>query len=466
MTEIISVRFKDGGRQYYFDPVGVTFTPEQGVIVETSRGLEYGECVQGNREVEDQEVVQPLRPVIRSATEHDLEVIRKNKEREQQAFITCQEKILEHQLDMKLVSVEQNFEGSKLLFFFTAENRVDFRALVKDLAATFHTRIELRQIGVRDEAKMLGGLGICGKPFCCSSFLGEFQPVSIKMAKTQNLSLNPTKISGTCGRLMCCLKYEQDAYEDAVRRCPRVESFVETPDGVGTVTSVNLLREQVKVHIEDSDDAPKIYSNAEIHIVRNGKGKRPEGYVAPAKAELAKLRLVPDAEAPAVVKPVSPLSSALESIFQKNYEHGSEESDARGRTGDRRKNTAGRRQKNDGQRGGGETRSNGDGKKVIAGEKEKGSESRDAAAAEARKGRSDGLTGKPEHQAEGKKPTYGDGKKSRPGGKQPQEKKTAESSAPVPNTPPKLNTPKNKKQRYRRPYRGKPQSGGDGGKEA
>ena len=234
MTEIIGVRFKSGGKQYYFDPQGTPVDPGQGVIIETSRGLEYGECVQGNTMVEDDTVVQPLRPMVRLATERDLETVRRNKEKEQRAFGICLEKIAQHGLEMKLVEVEYNFEGNKILFFFTSEGRVDFRALVKDLAGVFHTRIELRQIGVRDEAKLLGGLGICGKPFCCATFLDEFQPVSIKMAKTQNLSLNPTKISGTCGRLMCCLKYEQTAYEDAVKRMPKQESFVETPEGVGT----------------------------------------------------------------------------------------------------------------------------------------------------------------------------------------------------------------------------------------
>lgn len=292
MTEIIGVRFKSGGKQYYFDPQGVQIQAGQGVIIETSRGIEYGECAQGNSMVEDEAVVQPLRPVIRVATEKDLETVRQNEEKEQRAFQICQEKIGEHGLDMKLVDVEYNFDGNKILFFFTSEGRVDFRALVKDLASIFHTRIELRQIGVRDEAKMLGGLGICGRPFCCCGFLDEFQPVSIKMAKTQNLSLNPTKISGTCGRLMCCLKYEQDAYEDAVKRMPKNESFVETPDGVGTISSVNLLRETVKVRLEDQPEAPKCYHHCELCVVRNGKGKRPEGYIAPPLAELAKLRRI------------------------------------------------------------------------------------------------------------------------------------------------------------------------------
>ncbi len=292
MTEIIGVRFKSGGKEYYFDPKGVTVKPGQGVIIETSRGVEYGECVKGNTQVEDSAVVQPLRTLVRLATQQDLDTVAKNRERETAAFKICQEKILEHKLDMKLVEVEYSFEGNKILFFFTSEGRVDFRALVKDLASVFHTRIELRQIGVRDEAKMLGGLGICGKPFCCSTFLEEFQPVSIKMAKTQSLSLNPTKISGTCGRLMCCLKYEQAAYEDAVHRMPKNESFVETPEGVGTVSQVNLLREQVKVRLEDSPETPRCFHNCEICVVRNGKGKRPEGYVAPSPEELAKLRKV------------------------------------------------------------------------------------------------------------------------------------------------------------------------------
>ena len=298
MTEIIGVRFKSGGKQYYFDPKGQQVEPGQGVIIETSRGLEYGECAQGNTMVEDEAVVPPLRPLIRLATDRDLETVEKNREKEKKAFAICQEKIAAHGLEMKLVEVEYSFEGNKILFFFTAEGRVDFRALVKDLAGVFHARIELRQIGVRDEAKMLGGLGICGRPFCCAGFLDEFQPVSIKMAKTQNLSLNPTKISGTCGRLMCCLKYEQEAYEDAVRRMPKNESFVETPEGVGTISQVNLLKETVQVRLEDQPETPKCFHNCEICVVRNGKGKRPEGYVAPPPEELAKLRKVTPVEEP------------------------------------------------------------------------------------------------------------------------------------------------------------------------
>ncbi len=290
MTEIVSVRFRPGGKQYYFDPAGLELAEGQNVIVETGKGLEYGTCVRRNTMVEDEAVVQPLRPVVRLATEKDEKQVRENRGKEKEALRTCQKLVERHGLDMKLVQVEYSFDGSKILFFFTSDGRVDFRALVKDLAGIFRARIELRQIGVRDEARMLGGFGICGKPFCCAQFLDEFQPVSIKMAKTQNLSLNPTKISGTCGRLMCCLKYEQGAYEDAVKRCPKQESFVECPDGVGTVSNVNLLKEQVKVKLEDSTEQPKSYLADEIRVVRSGKGRRPEGYEPPPREELEKLR--------------------------------------------------------------------------------------------------------------------------------------------------------------------------------
>ncbi len=294
MTEIIGVHFKGGGKQYYFDPGQLQVQVGQSVIVETARGQEFGQCITGNTMVEDTAVVQPLRPVVRIATAEDIRTVEQNHEKEKRAFRICEEKIQDHELDMKLVDVEYSFEGNKILFFFTSEERVDFRALVKDLASALHARIELRQIGVRDEAKMLGGLGICGKPFCCSTFLEEFQPVSIKMAKTQNLSLNPTKISGTCGRLMCCLKYEQEAYEDLVKKTPKVESFVETPDGVGTVSSVSLLRQQVKVRLDSAPESPKCYHNCELCVIRNGKGKRPENYVEPPLEELAKLRRIPE----------------------------------------------------------------------------------------------------------------------------------------------------------------------------
>ena len=313
MVEIISIRFKSGGKEYYFNPGGTQFQVGDGVIVETARGVEYAQCVRSNTMVDEIDLTAPLRPVVRKATPEDLRLAERNKEREKHAFLVCQQKIAEHGLDMKLVSSEYSFDGSKILFFFTSEGRVDFRALVKDLAGALHARIELRQIGVRDEAKLLGGLGICGKPFCCAQFLDDFQPVSIKMAKTQNLSLNPTKISGTCGRLMCCLKYEQEAYEDLVKHAPKQESFVETPDGAGTVTGVNLLRQTAQVRLESDPETPKTYHNCELCVVRSGKGKRPEGYVQPPLEELAKLRRQDDS-APAVTEEAS-LAAAIEAAF-------------------------------------------------------------------------------------------------------------------------------------------------------
>ena len=319
MIEIISVRFKNGGKQYYFNPNGLKFEEGDGVVVETSRGVEYGECTQPNTLIDEMELTAPLRPVLRAATTEDKETVEKNKEKEAKAFQVCQDKIIEHGLDMKLVEVEYSFEGNKILFFFTSEGRVDFRALVKDLAGTLHARIELRQIGVRDEAKMLGGLGICGRPFCCSQFLNEFQPVSIKMAKTQNLSLNPTKISGTCGRLMCCLKYEQDAYVDLVKRAPKAESFVETPDGAGTVTNVNLLRETVQVRLDSDPETARIYHNTELNVVRSGKGRRPDDYVEPPLSELAKLRRKEEEpEIPVLLREEgSSLGAAIQAVFNR-----------------------------------------------------------------------------------------------------------------------------------------------------
>ena len=358
MVEIIGVRFKSGGKQYYFDPAGLEVQPGQGVIVETSRGLEYGECAQGNTQVEEETVVQPLRPLVRIATEEDEKTVEKNREKEAKAFQICQEKIAAHGLEMKLVEAEYSFEGNKVLFFFTAEGRVDFRALVKDLASTIHARIELRQIGVRDEAKMLGGLGICGRPFCCAQFLDEFQPVSIKMAKTQNLSLNPTKISGTCGRLMCCLKYEQEAYEDLVKHTPKQESFVETPDGAGTVSSVNLLRQQVQVRLDSAPDTPQCYHNCEICVVRNGKGKRPEGYVEPPLEELAKLRRAPEPEAAPEPTSSNPLAAALEAVFNGERPPEPEGERPRGEGEGRRRRRRGGRSEG---ASGGESRSQGEG---------------------------------------------------------------------------------------------------------
>ena len=274
MTEVIGVRFRGGCKEYYFDPHGITVEPNQFVIVETAQGLEYAQCVSGNHEVEDDSVVQPLRPLVRVATENDDRTYAYNKTREKNAFEVCQKKIAERGLDMKLVRVESNFDGSKIIFFFTSDGRVDFRELVRDLAGVFRARIELRQIGVRDEAKMLGGLGICGRPFCCSQFLDDFVPVSIKMAKTQNLSLNPTKISGACGRLMCCLRYEQAAYEDLVKAVPKVGAFVETPAGYGTVSSVNILRSSLKVKLDgQGEDVFKSYQADEIAVIPGGRPK-------------------------------------------------------------------------------------------------------------------------------------------------------------------------------------------------
>ncbi|MCI8399347.1 MAG: stage 0 sporulation family protein [Oscillibacter sp.] len=274
MTEVISVRFRGGSKNYYFDPQGVQVRMGDQVIVQTAQGLEFATCTQGNHEVEDEAIVKPLCAMVRMATESDLRQVEMNRKKESEAFDICERKIADHGLEMKLVNVSAGFDSNKIVFYFTADGRVDFRELVRDLASVFRARIELRQIGVRDEAKMIGGLGICGRPFCCSQFLDGFMPVSIKMAKTQNLSLNPTKISGTCGRLMCCLKYEQNVYEDAAKRMPKVESFVQTPDGPGNVKSVDLLQETVKVSLDGTAEGLKTYRSCEIRILRNGKGSR------------------------------------------------------------------------------------------------------------------------------------------------------------------------------------------------
>lgn len=247
MTEVIGVRFKEVGKVYTFDPVGQKFQKGTSVIVETARGLECGTVIDTNHEVAEDKLVAPLKPIVRAATDADLKRVEDNAAREKKAFKICEEKIRKHELDMKLIDVEYTFDNKKILFYFTADGRVDFRDLVKDLAAVFKTRIELRQVGVRDEAKMVGGLGICGRPLCCSSHLCDFQPVSIKMAKEQGLSLNPTKISGTCGRLMCCLKYEQESYEHLIRITPKVGAVVDTKEGRGTVVDTNLISGQIKV---------------------------------------------------------------------------------------------------------------------------------------------------------------------------------------------------------------------------
>ena len=286
MADIIGVRFKNSGKAYYFDPG--EFDPEKGslVVVQTARGTECGEVVIPRKQVADETVMQPLKPVLRPANREDQHRVRENAEKEKKAFSICQKKIAEHKLEMKLVEVEYAFDGSKILFYFTADGRVDFRSLVKDLASVFRTRIELRQIGVRDEAKMLGGLGICGRPFCCSQFLGGFQPVSIKMAKEQGLSLNPTKISGCCGRLMCCLKYEQDTYEALLKVTPKQGALVSTPEGKGVVTEVNLLTGKLKVRLDKSPDSPPVdMTRKDVKVIRDQKIRVEKE----EKAKLAKL---------------------------------------------------------------------------------------------------------------------------------------------------------------------------------
>ena len=270
MAEIISVRFKDVGKNYYFDPQGKKFNVSDKVIVETSRGVECGTVSIANREIPDEDLTSPLKPVLRLATKEDIRTVEENKDKEKAAFETCQKKIAEHGLKMKLVDVEYTFDRNKILFYFTADGRVDFRELVKDLAGVFRTRIELRQIGVRDESKKVGGLGICGRPFCCNTFLGDFQPVSIKMAKEQSLSLSPVKISGTCGRLMCCLKYEQEAYEHLLRVTPKNGAIVDTDEGRGTVIDFNLLTGMLTVALEKKPDAaPIIVNRHNVKVIKD-----------------------------------------------------------------------------------------------------------------------------------------------------------------------------------------------------
>ena len=285
MATVIAVRFQKAGKLYYFDPAGIWANPGDHVIVETVRGVELGEVITSAREVPDEAIVAPLKNVLRLATEDDLRRAEANAKNEKMAFDLCLEKIAARKLEMKLISVEYTFDNSKVIFYFTANGRVDFRELVKDLAAVLKTRIELRQIGVRDEAKMLGGLGSCGRPICCGTFLGDFQPVSIKMAKEQNLSLNPTKISGQCGRLMCCLKYEQDYYEETLKKLPKVGKEVLTPDGVGNIVEINVLRERVKVKLRLSDDTFDVreYPIDDVKRVEGKAFSRPE----PKKPESA-----------------------------------------------------------------------------------------------------------------------------------------------------------------------------------
>ncbi len=273
MTEVVGVRFRNTGKMYYFAPKGLDIRKGMYVLADTSRGIEYSEAVTDVRQVEDSEIVAPLREIVRIATEEDRKTFEENKQKEKEAFQVCQEKIRNHGLDMKLIDVEYTFDGSKVLFYFTSENRIDFRDLVKELASVFRTRIELRQIGVRDEAKTVGGLGICGRVLCCASAFGDFQPVSIKMAKEQGLSLSPTKISGTCGRLMCCLKYEQEAYEDAIRRVPGVGALVETPEGKGVVEANDLLRETVQVRLDREGENGELvkFKAEEVEVLKKKK---------------------------------------------------------------------------------------------------------------------------------------------------------------------------------------------------
>ena len=307
-VEVVDIQFRPGQKVYFFDPNGAVYAPGDHVIIDTARGAEYGVCSGGNHKIPAKDVIAPLRCVIRAATSRDEQIIAENRAKEKRAYEVCMQKIDEHKLDMQLVSAEVAFDGSKILFYFTADERVDFRELVKNLAAVFHTRIELRQIGVRDKAKMVGGLGICGRPFCCASFLDDFQPVSIKMAKTQNLSLNPTKISGTCGRLMCCLKYEQDAYEDLIRTSPKLDSFVDTPEGRGTVVELDLLRQRVKVRMEENPETVSVFPNGDIAVLRSGKARKND---PPIPADLAPIsgngKRAPqpkEAEQPMMLEPI------------------------------------------------------------------------------------------------------------------------------------------------------------------
>lgn len=274
MTKVVGVRFSDTGKMYYFDPKGFDIKNGQEIIVETANGLEFGKASTGVKLVEDDEVVSPLKPVIRIATDEDRKKVEENKRKEKEAFEICNQKIQKHNLEMNLTNAEYSFDCSKVIFYFTADGRIDFRELVKDLASTLHTRIELRQIGVRDESKMLGGLGICGRPFCCSTFLDGFHSVTIKMAKDQGLSLAPGKISGTCGRLMCCLKYEQNSYEYLHKITPKVGTVVDCRHGRGTVVDSAILTGRLKIQLDNTPDGlPVIVNREEVRIVRDNKQK-------------------------------------------------------------------------------------------------------------------------------------------------------------------------------------------------
>ena len=419
MTEVISVRFRGGCKNYFFDPRGLQVKMGEQVVVETAQGAEFATCTEGNHEVEDTAIVKPLCAVLRMATENDRRIVEYNRKRESEAFDICEKKIADHGLEMKLVNVSIGFDGNKIIFYFTADGRVDFRELVRDLASVFRARIELRQIGVRDEAKMIGGLGICGRPFCCSEFLDGFMPVSIKMAKTQNLSLNPTKISGTCGRLMCCLKYEQYAYEDAARRMPKLESFVQTPDGPGNVKSIDLLRETVKVSLDSAPEGLKQYRNCEIRVLRNGKGsregieigERTERYVEEKEDEL----LIP----PIIATPYFVDAALEEAPVREKMSEESEGGRAR-RRGERRGRKGGR--------SGAEGRSGVVTEKKVEKKKEKPAEKAEKPLEKAEKS-PDRRRG--EHKAQEKKPE----KKQKPAEKGEKKEKTEQRPARPPRAP-------------------------------
>lgn len=273
LTEVADVSFRNAGKSYFFSPNGLSLSVGDRVIVETSRGMEIGSVVIVNHRIPSSGVTQPLRRILRKATPEDLERAEKNRRAELDAAVVCRQKIEDHKLEMRLVDAEYTFDNSKLLFYFTAESRVDFRELVKDLASVFRTRIELRQIGIRDEAKMIGGLGACGRPFCCTTFLSDFVQVSIKMAKEQNFSLNSAKISGACGRLMCCLRYEHEIYEQALKKTPPVGSYVATSAGNGMVIETRPLLETVKVRLDEKPEAPRLFTVDTIEVLRLGKGR-------------------------------------------------------------------------------------------------------------------------------------------------------------------------------------------------
>lgn len=359
MAKVIGVRFRTAGKIYFFDPLKFEIKRGDHVIVETARGIEYGTVMAEPREVDDDKVVQPLKPVIRIANERDAEQEKSNREREKEAFQICLEKIQEHGLEMKLIDAEYTFDNNKVLFYFTADGRIDFRELVKDLASVFRTRIELRQIGVRDETKLLGGIGICGRPLCCHSYLADFVPVSIKMAKEQNLSLNPTKISGVCGRLMCCLKNEEETYEELNRRLPNVGDTVTAEDGTkGEVQSVNVLRQRVKVVVEEGDSKEiKEYEVGQLHFKRKHTKKERMELSPEELAELERLE-----------------KEEIEEIKEMKESHGEDRGEGKEARGEQKpiRDRSGGRQ--DEQRGNRERRRERDGRR---GENREGHESRE-----------------------------------------------------------------------------------------